>query len=165
MTKFHDFKFKVNEKPEQEYLEEYHKIKISSKITDGEAYLYSINGGGSYSLYLKDRFFNFNVENDSKNIASFEGDLQLNKIRFVQLQLPKKIKDVILSLDTTSDLPSGCGGYIKFNSQDIYYDKQNKILQIGNIYPEETTYKIFNNGYTQVKKNNITGLMFTDLEL
>ena len=165
MTKFHNFKFKINEKTTLEVIEEYLKVKIMSKIADDEAFLYSINGGGNYSLYLQDRFFNFNIENESKNVGSFEGDLQINKIKFMQLKLPNNIKNIILSLDTTDDLPSGCGGYIKFNAENVYYDKQNKILQIGNIYPNQTTYRFLNNAYTQLKNEELSGIMFTGIEL
>lgn len=144
---------------------EYHKIKICSKKLDNEAYLYSTNGGGNYSLYLQDRFFYFSVDNETKNISAFEGDLSIDSIQFIKIQLPKNIINAILSLDTEDTLHQGSGGYIRFNTSKIYYDQAQKILQIGSLDPKETTYKFFENGFAQIKKDNLTGLVFTEIEL
>jgi len=162
--KFHNFKFIIKEKDEEESFVDYHKIKVLGKILDDEACLYSLNGDGEYSLYLQDRFFNFNIVNETKNIASFEGDLFFNKIKYTKLQMPDKIKDVILGLDTQDYLLSGSGGYIKFDAQDIFYDRDKKILQIGKISCGNQVYRFLDNAYTQLKGDKITGLLFTEME-
>ena len=162
--KFHNYKIIIKEKTSVDLLDEYLKIKVWSKHSDGEVYLYSVNGGGNYSLYLEDRFLNFNIDNETKNISAFEGDLDLKSLKIVKLQLPKHIVNAILSLDTNDELIQGSGGYIHFNTSEIYYDKDKKILQIGKIVPNELIYRIFVNGFAQIKKEHLSGLMFTDME-
>ena len=164
LKKFHNYKFKINEMSSFNAIKEYHKIKVCGKKLDDEAYLFSINGGGNYSLYLQDRFFNLIIENETKNISAFEGDLNINSIKFIKIQFPNNIINAILSLDTQDDLQQGCGGYIHFDTSKIYYDEEQKILQIGDLEPNEVTYKIFENGFAQIKKDNLTGLVFTEIE-
>lgn len=163
--KYHDYKFRVKEMSSVDSIKEYHKIKVCSNNLDGETYLYSTNGGGNYSLYLQDRFFNFNVDSETKNIDSFEGDLNVGSLKFIKLKLPNNIVNAILSLDTKDTLNKGCGGYIRFDTSKVYYDKEQKVLQIGNLNPSETTYRFFDNGYAQIKKDNLSALMFTEIEL
>lgn len=57
------------------------------------------------------------------------------------------------------------GGYIKFDAKDVLYDKEHKILQIGKISCGNQTYRFLDNAYIQLKGDNITGLLFTDMEL
>ena len=163
--KFHNYKFKIKEMSSFNSIKEYHKIKVCSKKLDDEAFLYSTNGGGDYSLYLQDRFFNFSIDNETKNISAFEGDLNIDSLKFIKLELPQNILNAILSLDTNDELQQGSGGYIRFDTTKICYDKEKKILQIGNINPKEITYKFFENGFAQINKDHLDGLMFTEIEL
>ncbi|MBE5758306.1 MAG: hypothetical protein E7345_05250 [Clostridiales bacterium] len=162
---FHKYKFKIKEMSSFEAIKEYHKIKVCCNKSNEEAYLYSTNGSGNYSLYLKDRFFYLSIDNETKNISAFDGDLDIKLLKFVKIQLPSNIINAILSIDTTDKFEQGCGGYINFDISKIYYDKSQKLLQIGNLDPNEITYKIFDNGFAQLQKNNLTGLMFTEIEL
>ena len=163
---FHDYKFKVKELSKTDSLLEYHKIKVCCrKYDNNEACIYSNNGGGDYSLYLQDRFFNFTIDNKTKRVSAFDGDIVCSQLKPVKLQLPTTVKDVILSVDTQDNLEKGCGGYIKFNTSKIFYDKKNKILQIGDINPKDITYKFFDNGYTQIKNDSLSGLMFTEMDM
>lgn len=164
LEKYHNFIFKVKE-ISSDFISEYHKIKICSKKLDDETYIYSTNSGGNYSLYLQDRYFNFNVDNETKNISSFEGDLTIEKIKFTKIQRPSNTINAILSLDTDEILQKGCGSYIFFDTSKIYYDQAQKILQIGNINSKEKIFKFFQNGFVQIQNGNINGLIFTEIEL
>lgn len=162
---FKNYKFKIEEATDKQALEAYHAIKIYNKIVDGDILLLSLHGGGSFSLYLQDRFFNLNIDDETKRVSSFDGELTSNKIKIVKLKLPSIIKDAILTLSTEDKLYPGTGSYIEFNTSNIIYDKEQKILQIGDINSENITYKFFNNAYTQIKDGELSGLMFTEIEL
>ena len=164
-TKYKNYKFKVEEVINPKSLEAYHAVQVYNKKIDDETLLLSLNGGGSFSLYLQDRFFNFNIDDETKRISSFEGNLTYSKIKIIKLKLPTIIKEAILNLNTEDFLNKGMGSYIEFNTSDVLYDKEQGILQIGNINPNDITYKFFKNAYTQIQDGNLTGLMFTDLEL
>jgi len=161
----HKYKFLISEKDSTSSYVDYQKIKVCCKLDGDEAYLYSLNGGGDYSLYLEDRFFNFNVDNETKSICSFEGDVIKKRLKYIKIKFPNIIKEAILSIDTQEDLQSGCGGYISFNADKLYYDEEQKILQIGDIDVENITYKIFENAFAQIKEDVVTGILVTELEL
>lgn len=144
---FKNYKFKTKETTNNQELEAYHSVKIFSKKVDDDILLLSLNGGGSFSLYLQDRFFNLNIDDETKKISSFDGEFTINKIKFLKIKFPTIIKDVILILDTNDKLYSGTGSYIEFNTCNIVYDKDQKILQIGDITHTKITYKFFNNAY------------------
>ena len=163
--KYKNYKFKVEEVISPKSLEAYHAIQVYNKKIDDETLLLSLNGGGSFSLYLQDRFFNFNIEDETKRISSFEGNLTFSKIKIIKLKLPTIVKEVILNLKTEDSLHQGMGSYIEFNTSNVLYDKEQGILQIGNINPNDITYKFLKNAYTQIQNGNITGLMFKDIEL
>lgn len=165
LEKYHNFKFRIKEISSNECVSEYHKVKICTKKLDNETYLCSTNSRGNYTLYLQDRFFNFSVDTETKDISSFEGDLNIEAIKFTKIQMPKHIINAILSLDTEEILQKGCGGYIWFNTSKIYYDQTQKILQIGNFSPKEKIFKFFQNGFAQIKKGNLVSLIFTEIEL
>lgn len=162
---YSDYKFKVEEIFLNETLKAYHNIKVICKKIDNDIILSSINGGGDYTLYLQDRFFNFTINNETKRIGAFDGDLSFSKILSANIKLPHYIKDVILALNTIDDLPAGCGGYINFNNKKILYDESQKILQIGDIDNSEISYNFLSNAFTQIKKEKITGLIFTGIEI
>lgn len=164
-TLFKNYKFKIEEATEAQTLESYHAIKVYNKVVDGDILLLSLRGGGNFSLYLQDRFFNLNIDDETKRVSSFDGELSSNKIKILKLKLPSIIKDVILTLSTEDRLYPGTGSYIEFNTDNIIYDKEQKILQIGDIDSEDITYRFFNNAYTQIKDGNLLGLMFTEIEL
>lgn len=163
--KFHNYKFKIKEKSSLDLIDMYHKIEICSKNIDGNIFLYATNGVGDYSLYLQERFFYFSIDNATKNISAFAGDLSINALRYEKIQFPIKITNVVLSLDTNDELLQGCGGYIRFDNSKIYYDETQKILQLGNVNPNETVYKFFKNGFAQIKNNKLSGLIFTEIIL
>ena len=127
--------------------------------------LLSLHGGGSFSLHLHDRFFNLNIDDETKRISSFEGELSKNKIKTKKLKLPTIIKNAIITLHTDDQLYPGTGSYIDFNTRNVIYGKEQKILQIGDINCEDITYKFFNNAYAQIKDGELTGLMFSEMEL
>lgn len=162
---FKNYKFKIEEATDEQALEAYHAIKIYNKVVDGDILLLSLHGGGNYSIYLQDRFFNLNIDDETKRVSSFDGELASNKIKILKLKLPTIIKDVILTLNTEDKLYPGTGSYIEFNTSNIIYDKEQKILQIGDINFDNITYKIFNNAYTQIKDGELSGLLFTEIEL
>lgn len=162
---YKNYKFKIEEATNNPVLESYQAIKIYNKKVDGEILLLSLRGGGSFSLYLQDRFFNFNIDDETKRISSFEGELTNKKIKILKLKLPTIIKDAILTLNTEDKLYHGTGSYIEFNTSNIIYDKEQKILQIGDINSEDITYKFFNNAYAQVNNGELSGLMFSEIEL
>ena len=162
---YKNYKFKIEEVTNKQVLEAYQKIKVYKKEVDDEILLISLHGGGSFSLYLQDRFFNLNIDDETKRISSFDGELTNKKIKILKLKLPTIIKDAILTLNTEDKLYPGTGSYIEFNASNIIYDKEQKILQIGDINYEDITYKFFNNAYTQIKNGELSGLMFTEIEL
>lgn len=162
---FKTYKFKIEENYTNESLIAYHRIKIYHKIIYGESILSSIKGGGDFSLYLQNRFFNFTIDNETKRICAFDGNLSYSNVKFVKVQFPNKIIDSILKLNTQEDLPAGCGSYIEFNANKILYDKSQQILQIGDIDNNEITYKFFSNAYAQINQDKITGLIFTEIDL
>lgn len=162
---FKNYKFKIEEVTNKQVLEAYQAIKVYSKQVDGEILLLSLCGGGSFSLYLQNRFFNLNIDDETKRISSFDGELTNTKIKFLQLKLPTIIRDVILTLDTEDKLYPGTGSYIEFNTSKIIYDKEQRILQIGDIDSEDTIYKFFNNAYAQINNGNLSGLLFTEIDL
>lgn len=165
MCEYKNYKFKIEETSNAEVLEAYHAVQVYIKKIDDEILLLSLNGGGSFSLYLQDRFFNLNIDDETKRISSFEGDLTHSKIKVLKLRLPTVIKKAILNLNTEDALNQGTGSYIEFNTSDVFYDKEQGILQIGNINPDDITYKFFKNAYTQIQDGNLTGLMFTEISL
>jgi len=163
--KYKNYRFKIEEATNEQALEAYQAIKIYNKKVDGEILLLSLHGGGNFSLYLQDRFFNLNIDDETKRISSFDGVLTNKKIKILKLQLPTVIKNAILTLNTDEQLHPGTGSYIEFNTSKIVYDKDQKILQIGDINHEDITYRFFNNAYTQIKDGELSGLMFTEIEL
>lgn len=160
-----DYKFKIEDNIDEKTLEAYQSIKIYTKGIDNETLLLTLNGGGAFSLYLNDRFFNFNVDDETNRVSSFEGELNAKKIQLVKLQLPKVVKTALLTLISDKTLQPGTGSYIEFNTDYIAYDKEKKILQLGDINSENVTYKFFNNAYAQIKDGDLSGLMFTEMEL
>lgn len=164
-SRYKNYKFKVEENVDMRTLEAYQAVRIYKKDVDGEILLLSLHGGGSFSLYLHDRFFNLNIDDETKRVSSFDGELTSNKIKIMKLRLPSVIKDAILTLSTEDKLYPGTGSYIEFNTSNIIYDQEQKILQIGDINSENITYKFFNNAYTQIKDGELSGLMFTEIEL
>ena len=161
---YKNYKFIVKEDVGKNTLNAYHMIKVYSPKVRSTKLLQSINGGGNFSLYLQDRFFSFEIDNETKRISSFNGELTFYKIKKKDLFLPATIKDGILKLDTNADLPQGTGQYVKFDTNNIFYDKKHKILQIGSIDAEDITYKYFNNAYVQIKNGELIGLLFTEIE-
>lgn len=162
--KFHNYKFKIKEMNPNDCLQ-YHKIKVCVEKSQEEVYFFSENGDGNHSVYLQDRFFNFNVDSKTKNICSFEGELKTSDLKLVNLQMPKRIKDVVLSINSDENLQSGCGSYVRFKVKDICYDQAKKILQIGEINQWENVYKFLKNAFAQVKNDQLKGLMFTEIEM
>lgn len=160
-----NYKFKIKEATNNQELEAYHSVKIFSKKVDDDILLLSLHGGGSFSLYLQDRFFNLNIDDETKRISSFDGELTNDKIKILKLKLPTIIKNAILTLNTEDKLHPGTGSYIEFNTSNIMYDKEQKILQIGDINPDDITYRFFGNAYTQINNGDLSGLMFTGIEL
>lgn len=161
---YKNYKFKIEEIVSPKTLEVYQSIQVYKKKIDDEILLLA-NGGGNFSLYLQDRFFNLSIDSETKRVSSFEGNLTFSKVKVIKLKLPSIIKEAILNLNTSDLLGQGMGSYIEFNTDKVLYDKEQGILQIGNINPNNITYKFFKNAYTQIKDGNITGLMFTGLEL
>ena len=162
---YKNYKFSIEETTNKNLLEAYHSIKIYSNKINENILLLSLYGGGSFSLYLQDRFFYLTIDDETKRISSFDGEITNKKIKSLKLKLPNVIKEAILTLHTDDNLCPGTGCYIEFNTANIAYDKEQKILQIGNINFKEITYKFFNNAYTQIKNGELTGLLFTEIEL
>ncbi len=159
------YKFKIEEITDKKILEAYQSIEIYIKKVDDEILLLTLNGGGTFSLYLQDRFFNFNIDDETKRVASFDGEMKIDEIDIVKLKLPDNIKRAVLKLNTTDELSQGTGSYIEFKTDRIAYDNVKKILQIGEINDKNVTYKFFHNAYTQLKDGKLSGIMFTDLEM
>lgn len=164
-TQYKHYKFKIEEETSKQLIEAYQAIKVYKKEVDGEILLLSLNGAGSFSLYLQDRFFTLTIDDETKRISSFDGELTNKQIKFSRLKLPSIIKDAILTLDTKDELFAGTGSYIEFNTKNIIYDKEQKILQIGDIDPKDIIYKLFNNAFVQINNGKLFGLMFTEIEL
>lgn len=164
-TRYKSYKFEIEEVLDKHILEAYQSIKVYNKIVDEEILLLSLHGGGSFSLYLQDRFFTLTIDDETKRISSFDGELTNKQINISKLELPTTIKDTILILDTGDELYPGTGSYIKFDTKNIIYDKEQKVLQIGNIDSKNIIYKIFSNGYAQIKKGELSGLIFTEIQL
>lgn len=163
VQKFHKYDFCAKEMPEN-LQKQLHKIKVFAKRDEDEICLCSANGSGSHSVYLQDRFFNFNVDSETKNVCAFEGDIVEKKLHHADLKFPSTIKDVVLFIDTKERMESGCGSYVKFEEDKLFYDKQQKLLQIGVIDDKTEAYKFFENGYAQIKNKRLVGLMFTDID-
>lgn len=164
-TQYKDYKFKIEEATSKQLIDAYQAIKVYKKEVNGEILLLSLNGAGSFSLYLQDRFFTLTIDDETKRISSFDGELTNKQIKFLRLKLPSIIKDAILTLDTKDELFAGTGSYIEFNTKNIIYDKGQKILQIGDIAPKDIIYKFFNNAFVQINNGKLLGLMFTEIEL
>lgn len=164
-TQYKNYKFKIEEATDSQVLKAYQAIKVYKKEIDGEILLLSLNGGGSFSLYLQDRFFNLNIDDETKRVSAFEGELTNQEIKVLKLKLPAIIKEVILTLHTDDKLYQGTGSYIEFNTKNITYDKEQNILQIGDICSEDIVYRFFNNAYAQIKNGELKGLMFSEIEL
>ncbi len=163
--KYKKYRFKIEEATSKQALDAYQAIQIYNKNIDNEILLLSLNGGGNFSLYLQDRFFNLTIDDETKRVSAFDGELTKNKIKILKLKLPTIVKNAILTLNTDEQLYPGTGSYIEFNTNDIFYDKGRKILQIGDINSGDIAYKIFSNAYTQIKNGELSGLMFTGIEL
>lgn len=159
------YKFKIEEITDKKILEAYQAIKIYTKKIDNEILLLTLDGGGTFSLYLQDRFFNFNIDDETKRISSFDGEIKVSEINIEKLRLPENIKQAVLTLNTTDELSQGAGSYVEFKTDHIAYDNEKKILQIGEINDENVTYKFFHNAYTQIQNGELSGIMFTDLEM
>lgn len=164
IQKFHKYNFCGKEMPEN-LQKQFHKIKVSAKRDGDEIYLFSANGSGSHSVYLQDRFFCLNVDSETKNVCAFEGDIIEKKLHFANLIIPQKIKDVVLCVDTKENMESGCGSYLKFEEDKLFYDKQQKLLQIGSIDEKKEIFRFIENGYAQIKNKCLVGLIFSDIEL
>lgn len=164
-NKYNNYDFCVEKTVPSNILKAYHQIKVCVKNINGEKILYSINNGGNYTLYLNDRFLSFNIDNQTKRVCSFDGELAFLKIKSAPLKLPDEIKNAILVLNTENELISGCGGYIRFNIKKVQYDKANNLLQIGDIDKKETIYRFLGNAFVQLKKDEISGLLFSEIEM
>ena len=164
-SQYKNYKFKIEEVANKQVLNAYQAIKVYKKEVDGEILLLSLNGAGSFSLYLQDRFFALTIDDETKRISSFDGELTNSQIKILKLKLPNTIKEAILTLNTEDKLCPGTGSYIEFNTKNILYDKEQKILQIGDIDSENIAYKFFENAYTQINNGTLSGLMFTEIEL
>lgn len=164
-TRYKNYKFAIEETLDKHTLEVYQSIKVYNKNVDEEILLLSLHGGGNFTLYLQDRFFTLTIDDETKRISSFDGELTNKQIQISKLDLPTTIKDAVLTLDTSDELYPGTGSYIKFDTKNIIYDKEQKVLQIGNIDSKNIIYKIFSNGYAQIKNGELSGLMFTEMQL
>ncbi len=164
-TNFKKYKFKIDGNIDIKTLRAYQSIKLKMLKIDDEILLTCTNGGGDFSLYLQDRFLYFGIENETKRVSSFNGELTYLKIKTANLFLPKTIKNTILKLDTNDNLVAGTGSYLEFNKNDVFYDKEHKILQIGKIFDADVIYKIFSNAFIQIKNGEIVGLILTKIEL
>jgi len=162
---FHNYEFIIDDMATNEAISAYQNVEVCYKKIEKEKILYSINGGGGYTLYLEDRFFNFEIDIETKRISSFDAELTFCDIESANLLLPVNFKNVVLKLKTEDNLLQGCGGYVEFDTKPIYYDKKQKILQIGKIETAKLFYKFLNNVYTQITNNKITGLLITEIEL
>ena len=162
---FKNYKFLIIDVPQSDKENAYHQVKIYIEKDNNEVYLISKNGGGNYSIYLQDRFFNLNVDNETKNISAFEGELLQKSLKFAGIEYPKQVKNVILKLDSNENLLQGSGSYIEFEDTKIYYDKIRKILQIGNWNVNNESYRFFENAFAQLKEGKLTGLLFTEIEI
>ena len=134
MTMYKDYKFIV--KPLETTVESHvcQTIEVKSEKIDKKSIsIYSVGGGGNYSIYLQDRYININVDCMTKVVYSLEGDIYCNSLKSDFISLPNSITPALLKLDTKDNLIPGTGCYINFNCENIIYDKKNKLLQIGNI--------------------------------
>ncbi len=164
IQKFHKYNFCAKEMPEN-LQKQFHKIKVFAKRDKDEIYLCSANGSGSHSVYLQNRFFCLNVDDETKNVCAFEGDFVEKKLHFANIIIPQKLKDVVLCVDTNENMESGCGSYVKFEEDKLFYDKQQKLLQIGSIDEKKEILRFIENGYAQIKNKCLVGLIFSDIEL
>lgn len=164
VQKFHKYNFCAN-KMNENLQKQFNKIKVLAKRDEDEIYLYSVNGSGSHSVYLQDRFFNFNVDDETKNICAFEGDVNESKLIIANLEIPQKINNAVLRINTKENLEAGCGSYVKFASDKLFYDKEHELLQLGLINLEAEVVKFFENGYAQIKDHNLTGLIFSEIKI
>lgn len=164
--KYKNYDFLIEESVSDIFLNVYQSIQINAKNYDNSCIeLYSINGGGGFSLYLNDRFFYFNIDSETKRISSFYGDLLLKKIKYRNIEYPDSFKKGILVLKTEDSLLNGSGNYIQFNDKEIIYDINKKILCIGNINKNVELYKIFDNCYIQLIEKKLKGILISNITL
>ena len=164
IDKFKQYGFIEQEIIDEKTLVAFQSIKVFAKKVDEQTLLLS-NGGGGFSLYLQDRFLNFTIDVESKAVSSFEGDIIERKIKTKKLQLSNTIKNALLILNTDDNLVAGTGSYIEFNSDNICYDKNKCLLQIGNIDINKEVIHFLGNGFAQIQGGRLAGLFFSDIEL
>ena len=124
-AQYKNYTFKIQEIVDEKSLDALQSIKVYAKKVDG---------AGDFSLYLHDRFFNFNICGENKMVSSFEGDIIHDKLKVTKLELPNNIIDAILFLNTNDNLIPGTGSYIEFNTSNLLYDSNKRLLQIGQAY-------------------------------
>lgn len=163
-AQYKNYTFKIQEIVDEKSLDALQSIKVYARKVDGQTLLLS-NGAGDFSLYLHDRFFNFNICGENKMVSSFEGDIIHDKLKVTKLELPNNIIDAILFLNTNDNLIPGTGSYIEFNTSNLLYDSNKRLLQIGDIDSSDIAYHFFDNAYAQIKDGEMSGILFTELEL
>lgn len=153
-------KFYFNENEEQNILKVYQDILV---VFDKEG-CYAQNGGGDFSVYLKDSFLSIDVDVESRRVGSFGGYIDIFKSAKIcdgeQIDF-KKAKTGVLYVSDCENLLSGVGVRIDF-SVNCTVDRQNKAFIVGNLSKDLPLNKFFKNGYCQIKDGNLLCLIFTD---
>lgn len=126
--------------------------------------LYCSNGGGGYSIYLNQSYICLDADIETKRIQNFGGMCLNQKLK--DLAIPTEFVVGILKLKKEpSNFSVGIGTRIKFD-KNIFYDKDKKILQFGDLKSNIKTYKVFKNMYVQLNDiNQITAIVISDIEM
>lgn len=156
----HDARFTYKDDEEPRHMQVYHDIKVKYAGTC----LFSKDGGGDCTLYTGINGIDFDIE--SKRVGGVSSDIlcDLLDIESREILPPENFKDVILYVESNESFKAG----ISYNfdmPQSMYYDKNNKILQLGECDYTKPYLRFLHNAYAQLDENGyLQGIIVTDIE-
>lgn len=139
--------FEIEKNVNSKTLSAYQDIFVESENNE----LFCKNGSGGYSIYLNETYICLDVDIETKRVGSFGGIFYAQKNK--ALVIPSEFYTGILKLkEEPQNFIKGTGTHMDF-SREIFYDKNNKILQFGILKKNCEVYKVFKNLYVQLDKN------------
>jgi len=155
---FHNYRFRINSADERTLT-----AYLSVKVTWEDKNLNS-NAGGGFCLFLGDSYIYLNMDPETKRISGIDSE-EIRNMEAKSIRLPAVPNCGILTLCEDGDFPEGCGTRICFRDR-ILYDKNQKLLQIGNSIRGGTWVKFLNNAYAQLDRwGHLQTLLVTNIEV
>ncbi len=156
----HEVRFTYKDSEEPKHLQVYHDLKVEYV---GTCFV-TKDGGGDCTLYTGINSIDFDFE--SKRVGGISGDIlcDLLDIESREILPPENFKDVILCVESGENFERGISYNIGM-PQEMYYDKNNHILQLGCCDYSKPFLRFLNNAYAQLDENgHLLGIIVTDIK-